>query len=197
MQSPINEPKPEFATIADNYKGKKFNSPNDACFDKNGNLYLTDPPYGLVSDSAQETPYQGVYKVSPDGKVTLLLDSITRPNGIALSPDEKYLYIANSDGDKAHWYRYELGDSTVVSGGIFYDATPLMSTGVGVPDGMKVDKNGNLFGTGPGGICIINPSGKLLGRIRFEGPTSNCALADDDKTLYVTNDNQVVRVRLR
>jgi gluconolactonase len=197
MQSPLNEPKPVFATIADNYKGKKFNSPNDACFDKNGNLYLTDPPYGLVSDSAQETPYQGVYKVSPDGKVTLLLDSITRPNGIALSPDEKYLYVANSDGEKAHWYRYELGDSTIVAGGIFYDATPLMSTGVGVPDGMKVDKNGNLFGTGPGGICIISPQGKLLGRIRFEGPTSNCALADDDKTLYVTNDNQVVRVKLR
>lgn len=197
MQAPLDHPKSDFITIAGNYNGKRFNSPNDACIDKNNNIYLTDPPYGLVNDSVRETPYQGVYKVSPDGKVTLLLDSITRPNGIALSPDERYLYVANSDGDKAHWYRYELGDSTVVSGDIFYDATPLMSTGAGVPDGMKVDKKGNLFATGPGGICIINPQGKLLGRIRFEGPTSNCALADDDKTLYVTNDDKVIRIRLR
>lgn len=200
MDAPIATPKPNFISIANNYQGKKFNSPNDACFDKQGNLYFTDPPYGLpkqMEDSTKETPYQGVYKVTPDGKVTLLLDSITRPNGIALSPDDKFLYVANSDGEKAIWYRYELGDSAVVSGGIFYDATPLVGKERGVPDGMKVDKQGNLFGTGPGGISIISPKGKLLGKIRLQEAASNCALADDDKTLYVTNDMQIVRVKLR
>ncbi|MFN7117228.1 MAG: SMP-30/gluconolactonase/LRE family protein [Saprospiraceae bacterium] len=200
MNAPIHDPKPDFITIADKYDNKKLNSPNDACRDAAGNIYFTDPPYGLPQqekDATKETPYQGVYKITPEGKVYLLLDSLTRPNGIALSPDEKYLYVANSDPGKCHWYRYELGDSTVRSGGIFYDATALMASGPGVPDGMKVDQNGNIFGTGPGGICILNPAGKLLGRIRFDGPTSNCALADEDKTLYVTNDDKVVRVQLR
>jgi gluconolactonase len=200
LQTPIGEPKAEFVTIADRYNGKRFNSPNDACFDRNGNLYFTDPPYGLpkqMEDSTKELSYQGVYKVSPEGKVTLLVDSITRPNGIALSPDEKYLYVANSDPEKAIWYRYELGDNAVTSGGIFYDATPMVGDGKGVPDGMKVDRNGNIFGTGPGGVLILNAAGKLLGRIRLDEATSNCALADDDQTLYITNDMQIVKVRLR
>ncbi len=200
MDAPISAPKPNFISIANNYNGKKFNSPNDACFDKNGNLYFTDPPYGLpkqMEDSTKETPYQGVYKVAPDGRVTLLIDSITRPNGIALSPDNKYLYVANSDGDKPHWYRYELGVDSIVSGGIFYDASKEAATQKGSPDGMKVDKNGNLFCTGPGGISIINPEGKLIGKIHLQEAASNCALADDDKTLYVTNDMQIVRVKLR
>lgn len=200
MQAPLDHPKPSFLALADNYQGKKFNSPNDACYDANGNLYFTDPPYGLPEQEnspIKELPFQGVYKMAPNGTVTLLLDSITRPNGIAVSPDNKYLYVANSDPGKAYWYRYELGDSTLVAGGIFYDAMPLTKTSNGVPDGMKIDKNGNILGAGPGGICIINPEGKLLGRIRFDSSISNCALADDDKTLYVTNDNQVVRIQLR
>lgn len=199
MQAPLNEPKPDFVSVADKYEGKRFNSPNDACFDSKGNLYFTDPPYGLpkyVDDPTKEIPFQGVYKVTPDGNVYLLIDSITRPNGIALSPDEKYLYVANSDPDKSIWYRYELGDSTLLSGGVFYDSTPSVGDGKGVPDGMKIDRNGNILATGPGGIWIISSEAKLLGKIRFEEPTSNCALADDDKTLYVTNNDKVVQVRL-
>ncbi|MBK7874007.1 MAG: SMP-30/gluconolactonase/LRE family protein [Saprospiraceae bacterium] len=200
MQAPLDAPKPDFISVADNYDGKKFNSPNDACYDSKGNLYFTDPPYGLpqyIDDPTKEIPFQGVYKVAPDGKVTLLIDSITRPNGIALSPDEKYLYIANSDPEKAIWYRYELGEDSLLSGGVFYDATPMVGQGKGVPDGMKIDRNGNIIATGPGGIFIINSDGKLLGRIRFEESTSNCALADNDKILYITNDMNIVQIKLR
>ncbi len=200
MQAPLDDPKPNFVALADRYDGKKFNSPNDACFDAKGNLYFTDPPYGLPqqeNDPTRETPYQGVYKVSPEGTVTLLLDSITRPNGIAVSPDDKYLYVGNSDPAKAVWYRYELSETGLSSGGVFYDATAMVGTAPGVPDGMKIDRNGNIFGTGPGGIWIISPAGKLLGKIHFDDPTSNCALANDDKILYVTSDSNVWQVRLR
>lgn len=200
MQAPLDDPKPNFITVAGQYNYKKFNSPNDVCYDAQGNLYFTDPPYGLPNqenDTTREIPFQGVYKVTPDGNVILLVDSLTRPNGIAVSPNNKFLYVANSDPGKCHWYRYELGDTAVISGGIFYDATPLMSTGPGVPDGFKIDKNGHILATGPGGICIFNSKGKLLGRIRLDKSSANCALADDDKTLYVTNDDKVIRVKLR
>lgn len=200
MQAPLNAPKPDFVTIAATYQGKRFNSPNDAVYDKQGNLYFTDPPYGLpqqMNDPAKELPFQGVYKVAPDGAVTLLVDSLTRPNGIALSPDEKSLFVANSDPERARWYRFELGDSTVVSGKIFYDVTNLTTNENGLPDGMKIDANGNVFATGPGGVFIFNSVGKMLGKIKFEEATSNCALADNDKTLYVTNDMNIARIILR
>ncbi len=200
MNAPLDAPAPVFAKIAGAYQGKRFNSPNDGVYDRQGNLYITDPPYGLVkqeNDPGKELPYQGVYQIDPAGKVTLLIDTITRPNGIALSPDQRYLYIANSDGSKAIWYRYELGDHAVKSGGVFYDDTPQVSKFGGVPDGMKVDGKGNLIASGPGGVVIISPQGKMLGRIRLPGNTSNCALTDNDKTLFVTNDSLVVKIRLR
>ncbi|HMO39497.1 MAG TPA: SMP-30/gluconolactonase/LRE family protein [Saprospiraceae bacterium] len=200
MQAPLDAPKALFTTLADGYNGKKFNSPNDAVFDRQGNLYFTDPPYGLLQqdeDPTKELPFNGVYKVTPEGAVTLLIDSLTRPNGIAFSPDEQYLYVANSDPARATWYRYTLRDGAIVEGGIWYDATALTATEPGLPDGMKVDKNGNVFATGPGGIFVFNLAGKLLGKIRFAAATSNCALADDDKTLYVTNHQDIVRVQLR
>lgn len=200
MQAPLNAPKPDFVTIAATYQGKRFNSPNDAVFDKQGNLYFTDPPYGLpqqMNDPAKELAFQGVYKVALDGAVTLLVDSLTRPNGIALSPDEKSLFVANSDPERARWYRFELSDSTVVSGKIFYDVTDLTANEKGLPDGMKIDANGNVFATGPGGVFIFNSEGKMLGKIKFEAATSNCALADKDKTLYVTNDMNIIRITLR
>jgi gluconolactonase len=200
MNAPLSAPAAIFEPIGGKYQGKRFNSPNDAIYDRQGNVYLTDPPYGLVkqeNDPGKELPYQGVYQIDPSGKVTLLIDSITRPNGIALSPDQRYLYIANSDPNRAIWYRYELGDHSVRSGGVFFDDTPRVAKFQAVPDGMKVDGKGNLIASGPGGVVIISPQGKLLGRIRLSGNCSNTALADDDKTLYVTNDSLVVRIRLR
>ena len=201
MNAPIDQPKPIFNTLADNYMDKKFDSPNDAVFRSNGDLFFTDPPYGLekyIDDPSKAAPYQGVYKLSADGKVTLLTDTITRPNGIAFLPGEKTILIANSDPDKAAWYAYDFGENdSLINGRIFYDATPHKNTGKGSPDGMKVDKKGNVFATGPGGIWIFNQDGKVLGKIKIPEATSNCALADNDKTLYVTADMYVLRITLR
>jgi len=200
MESPINNPKPIFKTLGGTYEGKKFNSPNDAVVDSKGNFYVTDPPYGLVKnmdDPAKETPFQGVYKIAPSGKVSLLLDSITRPNGIALSPDGKSLFVANSDPAKARWYKFELSDSAITTGKVFYDVTNLTATEKGLPDGMKIDKQGNIFASGPGGLFIFNLTGKLLGRIKIPEATSNCALSADEKTLFITSDMYVLRLKMR
>jgi len=205
MDAPIDSPKAEFVTIADKFNGKKINSPNDAAFYK-GDFYITDPPYGLANgekDSLKEIPFQGVYRTDVNGNVTLLIDSLTRPNGIAFSPDGNYLYVANSDPAKARWYRYSVVRDnegnfiSLTAGKIFYDATSLTATEKGLPDGMKVDQNGTIFASGPGGVFIFNPEGKLLGKIKLEDPASNTALSGDQKTLFVTNDMNILRIKLR
>jgi gluconolactonase len=198
MLASLEDPKPEFTSIAEEYDGKRFNSPNDAAF-KNYEFYFTDPPYGLArqaEDPEREIPFQGVYKVNAEGKVTLLIDSLTRPNGIAFTPDGNLL-VANSDPEKARWYLYQLNDSTVQSGKIFYDATHLVGTVNGLPDGLKIDSRGYIFATGPGGVFIFNPSGAIIGMIKLDAATSNCALSSDEKTLFVTNDMYVLRIHLR
>ncbi len=200
MNAPINQPKAAFTTIADTYNGKRFNSPNDVVF-FNNNYFFTDPPYGLVknmADSSKEIPFQGVYRSNADGQVFLLIDSLTRPNGIAFSPDHKKLYVANSDSEKARWYVYQLNESfEIVSGRILYDATSSATTEKGLPDGLKVDAQGNIFATGPGGIWIFSGSGELLGKIKVEEATSNCALTTDGKILFVSNDMNILRIQLR
>jgi gluconolactonase len=136
--------------LADNYQGKKLNSPNDGVFNSKGDLFFTDPPYGLpkqAEDSTKEIPFQGVYRVS-NHQIVLLTDSVTRPNGIALFPGEKTLIVANSDPEKAVWYTFDLAENDSISGGrVFYDAT-LNTTEKGLPDGLKIDKEGNVFATG-------------------------------------------------
>lgn len=202
MKAPLHQPAPEFVSIAESYEGKKFNSPNDAVYKSNGDLYFTDPPYGLpkrMDDPGKEIPFQGVYRVTPEGRVTLLTDSLTRPNGIAFSPDEKTLIVANSDPDKAIWYAYTLTDTDSVTGGkILFDATSYVKAGdKGLPDGLKIARDGTIFATGPGGVWILDTGGKVLGRIRIPEATSNCALADDGKTLYMTSDMYVIRLKMR
>ena len=200
MLSDISHPTPQFRTIADTFQGKKFNSPNDAVFRKNGDLYFTDPPYGLernMQDSLKEIPFQGVYLVKPSGQVKLLLDSITRPNGIALTPDEKTLIIANSDKNRLRWYAYDIVGDSLAKGRVFYDATAVAGTLPGSADGLKIDKNGNIFATGPGGIWVFDRKGKVLGKIKIPDATSNCALTPDQRTLFVTADMYVLRIRLR
>ena len=202
MDADLSSPAIKYTSIADNFNGKKFNSPNDVVQGKDKSFYFTDPPYGLgnrdESDPEKEIEFQGVYKVMPDGKVKLLVDSIARPNGIGLSPDNKYLYVAASDPAKARWYRYELGDTSVLSGSVIFDATAEVSAGTpGLPDGFKVDSKGNIFASGPGGVYIFNPGGKLLGKIRLEAPCANTALSPDEKWLFVTNDSLVLRVPLK
>ena len=203
----LTSPKPEFETLADKYEGKKFNSPNDAVF-RGGDYFFTDPAYGLakqMDDPRKEISFQGVYRRSVSGEVTLLVDSLTRPNGIAFSPNGD-LFIANSDREKARWYRYHVKSTpvpeedpavTLSDGKVFYDATALTATEKGLPDGMKIDSKGNIFASGPGGVFIFDAEGKLLGKIKLADATSNTALSADEKTLFVTNDMYVLRIKMR
>jgi gluconolactonase len=201
MNADLGSPATNYTTIADNYQGKRFNSPNDAVQGKDKSFYVTDPPYGLgtkdESDPEKQIAFQGVYKISPDGQVKLLVDSISRPNGIGLSPDNKYLYVASSDPAKSRWYRFELGDTSVVSGSVFHDATNHGPDESGLPDGLKVDSKGNIFASGPGGVFIFNADGKVLGKIKLDAPCANTALTPDEKWLFVTNDNMVLRIPLK
>jgi gluconolactonase len=200
MNAPLDNPSPNFTTVTNEFNGKRFNSPNDVVV-KSYDFYFTDPAYGLenqMNDSSKEIPFQGVYRFTADRKLLVLIDSLTRPNGIAFSPDNKKLYVSNSDSEKARWYEYELNNfMQIVSGKIFYDATEEAKTEKGLPDGLKVDPKGNIFATGPGGIWIFNNKGEVLGKIKLEEATSNCALTLDGKILFVTNDMQVLKIKLR
>ena len=190
-----------FTTLADRYQGKRFNSPNDLIFKSNGDLYFTDPPYGLpkqADDPERELQYCGVFRVSKGGEVTLLTKDLTRPNGIAFSPDEKTLYVAVSDPDAPVWMAYPvLADGTLGPGRVFFDGGALHKRGLkGLPDGMKVDRAGNLFATGPGGVLVLSPQGRHLGTLVTGENTANCAFGDDGRTLYITADMHLCRVRL-
>lgn len=202
MNASLKDPRPEFAALATTYDGNRFNSPNDAAYRSNGDLFFTDPPYGLANlddDVEKESPINGVYKVTPQGVVSLMVDSLTKPNGIAFMPNGNKFLVANSDGAKAIWYEFELnthGDS-VKTAKIFYDATSLMGIEKGSPDGFKIDSKGNVFATGPGGVWIFNKEGKVLGKIKLPEASANCALSPDEKTLYITADMYLLRVKMR
>jgi gluconolactonase len=193
------EPDGRFTVLADKYEGKRLNSPNDLVYNSNGDLYFTDPPYGLPKqdkDPGKELPFFGVYRLTPDGKLTLLTDKMTRPNGLAFSPDEKILYVAQSDPAAAIWNAFPVNeDGTLGEPKVFYDSTPDVNKMPGLPDGMTVDAKGNIWATGPGGVLVFNPEGKLLGRINTEVPTSNCKFGEDGSTLFITANHHLVRVR--
>ncbi len=198
LNTDLKTPSSLFTTLADNYKAKKFNSPNDLHIKSNGDIYFTDPPYGLPNDSAREIEFNGVYKVNDIGEVTLLVDSLTRPNGIALSLDEKTAYVANSDPEKVVWYRYKLDSlGNFTDGSLFFDATHLSLTEKGLPDGLKIHKSGNIFATGPGGVLIITPEGKHIATIRTGAKAANCAFDTEQKTLYITATDMLMRVALK
>lgn len=196
MDAPWDAPQATFVTIAGRYDGKRFNSPNDVAVRSNGDYFFTDPPYGLPKDTLQEIPFQGVYRAS-GGAVSLLVDSLTRPNGIAFMPDEKTIVIANSDPRKAMWYAYDVVGDALTNGRIFYDATENVGKEPGLPDGLKIDREGNVFATGPGGVWIFNREGHILGKIKIPVPTANCAFSADQKTLYITADNYLLRLKMR
>jgi gluconolactonase len=189
-------------TLADRFGGKRLNSPNDLAFRSNGDLYFTDPPYGLDGkndDPAKEQPHNGVYRLTPAGELTLLTTELTFPNGLAFSPDETTLYVANSDPERAIWMAFDVSsDGSLARGRVFFDATALARQGKpGLPDGLKVDRQGNLFATGPGGVLVFTPQGRHLGTIATGEPTANCAFGDGGSALYVTANDQLLRVRLR
>jgi gluconolactonase len=188
-------------TLVDNFEGKRLNSPNDATFKSNGDLYFTDPPYGLPNrweDPRRELDFCGVYRLSTDGELTLLTKEMTRPNGIAFSPDEKTLYVAQSDPKAALWKAFPVKeDGTLGESRVFFDATPMVGKHKGLPDGLKVDSAGNLWATGPGGVHIFSPSGDPLGRIDTGEATANCGWGGDGSVLYITADMYLCRIQTK
>jgi gluconolactonase len=178
------------------YQGKRFNSPNDLVYKSDGALYFTDPPYGLVKqddDPAKELKFNGVYRYA-GGKLTVVVKDLTRPNGLAFSPDEKTFYVANSEPQRA-WMRYDVAaDGTVSGGKVFFDVTAEREAGN--PDGMKVDVQGNVYGAGPGGVWVFSPDGKHLGTIKPPEIPANCNWAEDGRTLYITARTGVYRIKL-
>jgi gluconolactonase len=189
--------------LADRYEGKRLNSPNDLISKSNGDIYFTDPPGLLRTYPAdakdipqKELDFNGVYRITAERKLQLLTKDIPYPNGLAFSPDEKKLYIASSRPDK-FWMVYDVNtDGTLANGRKFFDATKIL--GDDVPDGMKVDSAGNVYATGPAGIMIFSPEGKLLGTIQFPELPANCAWGDaDGKTLYVTARTGLYRIHMK
>jgi len=203
------DPRAQVTVLADSYQGKKLNSPNDLVYKSDGSLYFTDPPYGLPTqsdnDPLKELGFNGVYRIPaarkqkpgapPDrDKLQLVIKDLGRPNGLAFSPDEKFLYIAESG--KKIWMRYRVqADGSVTDGAVFLDPSP--DPAKGGPDGLRVDKNGNIYGSGPGGVWIISPDGKHLGTIKIPEVVSNVAWGDKDgKTLYITASTSLYRIKL-
>jgi gluconolactonase len=187
--------------LVDTYHGHRLNSPNDAVFKSNGDLYFTDPPYGLkgLNESPQkELNFNGIYRFTKDGELFLLTKEMSFPNGIAFSPDEKTLYVANSDGQKPLWMAFDvLENGDINNGRIFYDAKDWKVQGrKGSPDGMAVDIEGNIFATGPGGVHIFTPQGGHLGTLNTGQATANCTFGQDGSVLFITADSYLCRIKL-
>ena len=191
MNAPWDAPKPNFETLAGEYEGKRFNSPNDVATRSNGDLYFTDPPYGLEGGvEPKELDFQGVYRLATDGSLTLLIDDLSRPNGIAFSPDQSILYVANSDGaNQPVVMAYDVEpDGNIANGRVFFESWG---------DGMAVDQQGNVYVTGPGGgVLIINANGEHLGTLLAPPRTSNATFGEDGSTLFITANTRLVRIRL-
>ena len=198
----LNADNKTFTTLVDNYQGKKFNSPNDLCFDRSGNLYFTDPPYGLEGkndDPKKELDFNGVYLLRKGGELVLLTKEFTFPNGVALSPDQKTLYVAQSDPKAPIIKALDVKpDGTVDNSRVLFDASHLAQSGKGLPDGLKVDNDGNIWSTGPGGVLIISKDGKHLGTINTGEATANCGWGGrDGSDLYITADMYLCRVKTK
>ena len=200
MESSLDQPAPTFITLAGTFEGRRFNSPNDAAYGPHGNLYFTDPPYGLeeqMVDTSKELDFQGVYKVTPGGVVTLMSRSLSRPNGIAFNREMTKCYVSNSDPEHAVWMVYDVDShGDLIKERLFFDATAMVTEGNGLPDGLKVSSQGLLFATGPGGLLILTPEGKHLGTLHTGSPVSNCALNEDESVLFMTSDALIVKVDL-
>lgn len=180
-------------TLAERFEGKRLNSPNDIVYHSSGAAFFTDPPYGLASPQAKELDWQGIYRLQPDGSLHLVADGQSRPNGIGLSPDEKTLYVANSDTEAALWMAYPIADDlSLGEGRVLLDLT---GSEAGVPDGLAVDSAGNIWGSGPGGIVVISPDGDHLGTIRTPELPANAAFGNDGRTLYITARTSLYRIR--
>ena len=186
-------------TLTQSFRGKKFNSPNDIVATRDGHMFFTDPPYGLAgldASNLKELPFNGVYHLAPNGKVKLIDRKLTFPNGIAISKDGRTLYVSQSDPNKPILMRYNLDAShKVMNKTILFDFAAFMKPDAhGLPDGMTLDEAGNIFTTGPGGIYVITPEGHALGRLSLDRASSNCSFGEDGKTLFVTNQDRLLRM---
>jgi len=190
-----------FVTIVDRFDGKRFNSPNDLILDRGGVIYFTDPPYGLGKTQAQEIEFCGVYRFATDGALSVVSRELPRPNGIGLSPDDRVLYVANSENERPIIMAFDLrDDGTAGPGRVFFDATGLTKrTGRrGAFDGLSVDEHGNLWATGPGGVVVLAPDGRHLGTLLTGRATANCCFGGPDgRTLYVTADDRLMRIETK
>lgn len=188
-------------TLVSHYEGRRLNSPNDAVLAPNGDLYFTDPPFGLpqtFDDPAKEQGCSGVYRWRASGALELLVGDLRAPNGIALTPDGKKLMVSNADTARPVWMVYPLhADGSLGPGEVFADASAWVVGRRGLPDGMKFDRKGNLFACGPEGVYVFAPDGSLLGRFDLGVPTANCAWGDDGSSLFVTADTAIYRLRLK
>jgi gluconolactonase len=193
------EPHGNITVLADSHDGRRLNSPNDLVYRSDGTLFFTDPPFGLpgtFDDPDKELPFSGVF-AARDGRVTLLTDELQGPNGLAFSPDERFLYVGNWDPERKVVMRYELGpDDAVVDADVLFDMTA--AAGEDSIDGLKVDQAGNVYACGPGGIWVISPDGQHLGILRLPEAPHNMAWGDQEaRTLYVTALTSVYRIRLQ
>lgn len=191
----------EYEILASGYDSEPFNSPNDLTLASDGAIYFTDPPYGLEGLNAsplKRQPANGVYRLAPAGEVSLLIGDLTFPNGVGLSPDEKTLYVGVSDPERPVILRYDLtADDVAASGTVIHDGASDVADGEpGLPDGLAVDADGNLFATAPGGVHIFSPDGQLLGVIRTGTPNANCAIGENGKALFIAANKEVLRVPL-
>ncbi|MEG5160313.1 SMP-30/gluconolactonase/LRE family protein [Microcoleus sp. AT3-A2] len=181
-------------TLADRYEGKRLNSPNDLVVKSDGSIYFTDPSYGVSKDQ-EELGFYGVYRLALDGKLTLLVKDLVLPNGIAFSPDEQKLYVNNSEAGYIAVFDVK-PDGTFTNQRLFAELKDASQSGV--PDGLKVDVEGNVYSTGPGGVWIFSPDGKLLGKISVPETATNLAWGESDrKTLYITGSTSLYRIRLK
>jgi gluconolactonase len=195
------EPDGSVTVLADRYNGKRLNSPNDLVYRSNGDLYFTDPPFGLpgtFTDPAKEVSFQGVYRVTAAGSVTAVITDLGAPNGIGFSPDEKTLYVSNAQNERPIWMAYRVrADGNLEGGRLFAEARQWVGPGEGVPDGLKVDRAGNVFAAGPGGIHVFAPDGTRLGRIITGVPTGNLAWGEDGSELFIAANHWILRVRTK
>lgn len=203
MNAELESPEANFKTVASEYQGKRLNSPNDGVFASNGDLYFTDPPYGLKEgrqDPHKLLTFDGIYRLTQNGELLLEDDSVLFPNGIVLTKDESRAIVAASDRNSAKWYEYDIADNgSLKNKRVFFDVSSLVGqeNEKGLPDGMVVHSKGYIFATGPGGVFVFTENGKLLAKIRTGKATANCTLSSDEKTLYMTAHDTLMSVSLK